>query len=237
MPLPQTPEPLISFLLSISIVCFGFILYHIITINPSPWLSKKNPCNNVRQIIFQRLTGVFVFGFISIVIIIFFFHSRLTLFGTSVPGIKTYFWLLPLSLIIIPLNYYNSKNPENLSKYPQIRLTEWSVELIILSALSWIAYLFAYEFMFRGFFLFSSVALLGIWPAIIINTAIYSLVHIPKGRKETLGAIPFGIIISYLTIKTGTFWFAFFAHVILALSNEWFSIAFHPEIHVKKSKA
>jgi membrane protease YdiL (CAAX protease family) len=88
--------------------------------------------------------------------------------------------------------------------------------------------------MFRGFLLFSSLPVLGIWPSILLNTAVYSLVHIPKGNKETLGAIPFGILISYLAIETGTFWIAFFTHVILALSNEWFSLRTHPEMLFKK---
>ena len=144
-------------------------------------------------------------------------------------------WLLILTAIIIPINYFNSKNPENLLQYPQIREIEWSLSLTILSTISWLAYLFAYEFMLRGFFLFSSVNLLGKWPAIILNTTVYSLVHLPKGKKETIGAIPFGIVISFLTIETGTIWLAFLAHAILALSNEWFSIAFNPEIHFKKS--
>ena len=235
MPLNQNPEILHSFICSFSVVCFGFIFYHVITNKPAYKFSRSLPGNNLKPVIFQRLAGVFFFGFISLITISFFNHSNFYLFGTGIPDFKTLIWLMILSTILIPMNYLNSKNPENLSQYPQIRVKEWSAQLLVLSAISWMAYLLAYEFLFRGYFLFSSMALLGVWPAITINTAIYSLVHIPKGKKETLGAIPFGIIISYLTIKTGTFWLAFFAHVILALSNEWFSIAFHPDFHFKKS--
>lgn len=92
------------------------------------------------------------------------------------------------------------------------------------SALSWIAYLFSYEVLFRGLLLFSAREAIGYWPAIILNTGIYSLVHYPKGIKETLGAVPFGIIICVLTFKTGNMLIAFFTHTILALSNEWLSI-------------
>ena len=195
-----------------------------------------NP-NNTRPIVFQRLTGIFFFGIVSLFIIAYILKSDFSAFGTSAPNSQTLLWTLLLAAVIIPMNYFNSKNPENLAQYPQIRHKEWSVSLLILSAVSWIAYLLAYEFLFRGFLLFSSIPVLGILPAILLNTAVYSLVHIPKGSKETLGAIPFGILLSFLAIQTGSFWIAFFAHVVLALSNEWFSFAFHPDMKLKKSNS
>jgi membrane protease YdiL (CAAX protease family) len=232
---PQNPETIKAFILAFSVVSFGFILYHLITKSPAFKLWEEMNVNNTRQIMIQRLTGIFFFGFISLMIISFSLHADISSFGTAMPGHKTFIWLLILSVVIIPMNFYNSRNPENLSLYPQIRIKEWSYSLLILSALSWVTYLLAYEFLFRGFFLFSSIAVLGVWPSIILNTGIYSLVHIPKGSKETLGAIPFGIFLSYLVIETGSFWIAFFAHVVLALSNEWFSLAFNSEMHLKKS--
>jgi membrane protease YdiL (CAAX protease family) len=234
MPLTQNPETIKAFILAFSVTSFGFILYHAITNSPSFMLWKSLSVNNTHQIIIQRLIGVFFFGFVSLFVISFTLHSDTAKYGTSLPNFKTFLWLIILSIVIIPMNYYNSKNLENLEQYPQIRNSEWTFPLLLLSAISWIAYLFAYEFMFRGFLLFSSLPLLGLWPSILLNTAIYSLVHIPKGNKETLGAIPFGILISYLAIETGTFWIAFFAHVILALSNEWFSLRTHPEMLFKK---
>jgi membrane protease YdiL (CAAX protease family) len=234
MPPTPNPETIKAFISAFSVASFGFVFYHLMTNSPAFKLWEGQTTYNARQIMFRRLTGVFIFGFVSLIVITFALHSDPAGFGTGFPNLKTLIWLLALSLVIIPINYFNSKNPENLIQYPQIRNPKWSSSLLILSAFSWIAYLFAYEFLFRGFFLFSSVAVLGVWPAIILNTAIYSLIHIPKGNKETLGAIPFGFVISYLAIETGTFWIAFFAHVILALSNEWFSLAAQPEMHLEK---
>ena len=231
----QNPEAINTFISAFSVVSFGFILYHLVTNNPAFKSRESVTADNTLHIIIQRLIGIFLFGFSSLFIITYYLHLPFILFGTGLPDNSTFIWLLILSVFIIPMNYYNSGNPGNLSQYPQIRNHEWSFSLLILSALSWIAYLLAYEFMFRGFFLFSSVPVLGVWPAIILNTAVYSLVHIPKGTKETLGSIPLGIILSYLAVKTGSFWIAFFTHVILAISNEWFSLAAHPEMHFKKA--
>jgi len=235
MSLIQNPELLLAFILAFSVVSFGFIFYTVITKSPSYLLWEDLSPDNTIPIISQRLLGVFFFGLSSLVVIQFVLHAPPADFGVSLPNSKTFLWLLILSVVIIPMNYFNAKSPENLSQYPQIRKAEWSTSLLALSSLSWVAYLFAYEFMFRGFLLFASIPILGIWPSIILNTALYSLVHIPKGNKETLGAIPFGILISYLSIETGTFWLAFFVHIVLALSNEWFSIAAHPQICLKRN--
>jgi membrane protease YdiL (CAAX protease family) len=93
-------------------------------------------------------------------------------------------------------------------------------------------YLFAYEFLFRGLLLFFCIEELGVVLALIVNIFLYSLVHIPKGRKETIGAIPMGIILCILTIHSGTIWMAFWIHCSLALSNEWLSIKYHPDMKI-----
>lgn len=100
------------------------------------------------------------------------------------------------------------------------------------NAFTWIAYLFGYELMFRGLLLFTTVEFMGAWPAIILNTALYALVHVPKNLEETIGAIPLGLLLCLITLSTGTFWVAFGVHTCLALSNFFFSLKNHPEMRV-----
>lgn len=57
--------------------------------------------------------------------------------------------------------------------------------------------------MFRGFLLFSCARVLGVWPAIAINTAIYALAHVPKGKTEGIGAVV-GILFCLITLESGT---------------------------------
>lgn len=224
---------LLPFTYAFSLVSFGFVFYQTIISSPSFRLWESFSEDNTRPVMLQRLTGVLFFGLIPVIVFVFFLREDIGSYGIKRPGVSSFVWTLLLSLIIIPMNYFNSRKPDNLGQYPQIRKKDWSINLLILSSISWIAYLFAYEMLFRGFLLFASFSLLGTFPAIIINTGLYSLAHIPKGMKETLGAIPFGILISYLTLKSGSFWIAFFVHIVLALSNEWFSIMAHPDIKIK----
>jgi len=144
------------------------------------------------------------------------------------PGKSAFLYTAILGFVLVGLNLVNRKSVINLETYPAIRNAVWTPPLLVLSAFTWILYLLGYEIMFRGFLLFPAIELIGLWPAIILNVALYSLVHIPKGITEAIGAIPLGIILSWMAYSTGSFWVAFFIHVILALSNEWISFYHHP---------
>jgi membrane protease YdiL (CAAX protease family) len=146
--------------------------------------------------------------------------------------------LLPVALIaaILLVTYFNAPRESNLAMYPQIRKRQWSASIVFGSGITWVVYLFAYEFLFRGILLFSSLASLDQVTSITLNVCIYALFHIPKGMKETLASIPFGIILCLLTIRSGSFYLAFLLHSLLALSNEWFSIYYHPDISLKNTR-
>lgn len=146
------------------------------------------------------------------------------------------FLLLALIISILTVNYFNASRENNLDMYPQIRKRQWSVSLVIGSSMTWLVYLFAYEFLFRGILLFTSLTALTEMTSITLNVSIYTLFHIPKGMKETLASIPFGIILCLVTIEAGSFWIAFLLHSLLALSNEWLSIYFHPDISIKNTR-
>jgi len=193
----------------------------------------------IRIIMLHRLSGATLFGLIPVLVVLLVFRIPVNEFGSNTDHLaKSILWWIPAAVLVIILSYFTARNKNHLAQYPQIRAKQWNSGLITLSAISWITYLAGYEFMFRGFLLFSCLESFGFWPAVIINISLYSLVHLPKGSKETMGSIFFGFILSYSAIVLGSFWFAFLVHITLALSNEWFSIAFHPEMNrVKKQRA
>ncbi len=182
-------------------------------------------------VLFEKLTGFIFFGIIPLTVVFIVFNDRILTYGISTENILlSLYWTAGLSPVLIILSYFNSKTKENLQRYPQIRTSKWSLQLLVVSALSWVLYLLAYEFMFRGFLLFVSERNLGVWLAIIINIVIYSLAHLPKGVKETVGAIPLGLVLCLITLQTGNIWASFFLHLVLALSNEWFSLKANPDM-------
>jgi len=241
--MPELPGPDLKLLegtIAIAVTTLAFLIYYIIT--SSNQLIRKLEQKfrkkdvSIRKIMLHRLSGATLFGLIPLLVILFAFKMPVKDFGMNTVYLaKSILWWVPAALLVVVINYYASRNKNHLAQYPQIRSKQWNSGLITLSAISWITYLAGYEFLFRGFLLFSCLESFGYWPAIIINISLYSLVHLPKGITETMVSVVFGAILCYITIELGSFWFAFFVHITLALSNEWFSIAFHPEmIRIKR---
>src|SRR4030042_2949924 len=222
----------------ISVTTVGFILYWFISLSESIRNSinrrygKRN--TEVIWILFQKLTGVLFLGILPGMICMSLLDYTLADYGINFYNLKSsLYYLLALSVIIIPLTAFSARKKATISTYPQIRTREWSSKLIIINTLNWTLYLFAYEFLFRGILLKTMLSTLGYWPAIVINTSLYSCTHIPKGATETLAAIPFGIILCMITIHTGSIWVAFLAHLILALTNDYAALYFNPEMKIK----
>lgn len=193
---------------------------------------------SLKHIFFTKYFGFISMGILPTILCLVFL-PKLTLADLGLTFIyKTaqfsIFWVLGLSILIIPLVYFSAKKPKNLVNYPQIRAKVWTKKMIFINALGWFLYLFGYEFLFRGVLLIPLIEPLGMWPAIAINIALYSATHIPKGLDETVGAIPLGFVLCLLTISSGTIWIAFIVHVVMAWTNTFTALKFHPEMNLKK---
>ncbi|HLN53292.1 MAG TPA: CPBP family intramembrane glutamic endopeptidase [Lentimicrobium sp.] len=228
-------EMVFHFYSALAVATLGFLLFYFFTFTSFVTGKLQWQLGEPGHVVYQRLTGLLIFGVLPVILILF-SNSLFQEFGLKTPTLSTGLWALLLMTLIILINYFNASSPQNLAMYPQIRRNEWSYSLLATSALSWLSYILAYEFLFRGYLLFSSIQVIGLWPAIILNTIIYSLVHFHKGIKEMVGSLPFGIILCYLCYLTGSIWIAVIAHSTMVLSNEWFSIQKNPAIVIKTTR-
>jgi membrane protease YdiL (CAAX protease family) len=187
--------------------------------------SLKDESKSVVWTLFQRGIGVFFLG-------VFPACAAVTLFSIDLKeyGLGGFFswraglWSFSIGMGIILLNSFTAERQTERQDIPAFQVKEWTIVITLLNTLSWLAYLLAYEFLFRGFLLFSSLNFLGMWPAIFINIVFYSVVHLPKGWQQTLGALPFGLVLCLLTLETGSIWTAFIIHGALAISFDHFSL-------------
>ncbi|MCG8329589.1 MAG: CPBP family intramembrane metalloprotease [Chitinophagales bacterium] len=192
--------------------------------------------NDTRFIHFGRYLGGLSIGIVPAIIMLVVTGKEISEYGvTTGNGLLSLYWILGIASIVVPMNYFNSRKEKHLAFYPNVREREWTPRLVVINAFSWAFYLFGYELMFRGLLLFGTLSLLGPWPAIILNVALYVLVHVPKNLEETVGAAPLGFLLCLITLTTGTIWVAFFVHVTLALSNFFFSLRHHPEMKVVRN--
>ena len=115
--------------------------------------------------------------------------------------ILTVVCLAAMALIL----YRVGKIPEFRSYY-QMRAIDWS-ELLLEHAL----YMFAWEFLFRGYMLFGLEKSIG-RSAIFVQTIPFVLLHLGKPFLETLACIPGGFIFGYIAYRTRSFLPCFIIH-------------------------
>jgi len=226
------------FILAIMWSMAGFACYFFLSDKKSLTLRfwKFNPGLDIyiKQVLLQRTWGLLFLGILPAGLILLQFGESLSDFGLGFSfEMPPPWWSYLLIPVILVAGYFSASTPGNLSLYPQMRIKKWTPGILALSGLSWIVFLIAYEFLFRGFLLYATLTLLEPWSAIAINCTLYAFAHFYKGPGETFGAIPLGILFCYLTLLTGNIWSAVVVHSIMALSNEWYSIWINPDLKVK----
>lgn len=222
MQLSELDHPLVLLLISIVFL----ILHQVIILflpskkkNDLPLIAAKELRSSSAK---ERLIGIFTLGVLPVSILAFNGFEAQNFVGLG----ETFYWpgilyiIIAIFLILAFVNYAShrmdlSKTP-SAAKYFGVR-NSWLIKSTVL----WGLYLFAYELLLRGFLLFSSLELFGAFFAILINCLIYSIIHIPKGRSEAIGAIPFGIILCLVTLYTESFWGAYILHLTLAVPMDW----------------
>jgi len=229
-----------TFFLAVIWSALGFFFYFFFSMNEKLAVRLAGSAASeervsIYSVLIQRLWGVLFMGLIPLLYVSFSKDLDLTGFGTTAKFLNPLPWWTWILLIgILALSFFNAGAKTNLERYPMIRVRKWSYGLVTLSAVSWIAYLVAYEFFFRGILLYAALTLLGPWPAIAINIAIYGYAHMYKGAGEAFGAIPLGVVFCLLTLITGNFWTVIILHVVMALSNEWLSLWKQPEMSISR---
>jgi hypothetical protein len=131
-------------------------------------------------------------------------------------------WALPtaaLAALAAAVGFLAPKGEADLANYPQYLPERWGALELGAEALSWLGYLAAYEFVFRGV-IFSIALPAGPLVAAAFSTALYSLAHLRKGAKESLGCLIFGAVASGLSYACGSIWPATLVHTALVLAND-----------------
>jgi len=219
------------FTTAISWSIVGFALYYFLFVKRSP--GKQD----LKALSIQRLGGILFMGIFPLLLIPLVFKGGLRDYGLTFSfSVPPPWWIWILLPVILVLSYFQAAAPKNLELYPQVRDREWTPATLLISGLGWTAFLLAYEFFFRGFLLFASLQIMDPLPAVALNCALYGFAHFYKGPGETFGALPLGILVSYLSILTGNIWCAVLIHCVMALSNEWFSLRAHPDMKLIKKR-
>jgi len=155
---------------------------------------------------FPRATALIYYLLVPLAAGFLFFRDKPWDYGIRIGRWKWAIMLTAACLAAMALILYGaSKIPEFRSYYHKNAI-EWS-ELLLSTAL----YMFAWEFLFRGYMLFGLEKSIG-KNAIFVQAIPFVLLHLGKPFLETLFCIPGGFILGYVAYRTRSFLPCFIIH-------------------------
>jgi len=218
---------------SLALVIIVSYIFFFITDKVNTFKKEKTKFVLTLFFIFKKLAGFFLLGFLPAIIFLTFFNYWPWQSANMLNHSKIWImWMTLVCLLLVVFNLFNAKRPGIQSRYPELYLMNWNSGSLGVVAVGWIVYLIGYEFLFRGILLHTSIQAFGIWPAVVINLAIYSSLHLYKGLDEAIAAIPFGAFMCYLTIESNSVIPAILVHSIQAISNEFACIYRNPKMNI-----
>ncbi|GEM_PF-5421539 len=175
-----------------------------------------------QSLVWERITGIVVLGG-GPLLLLFFTNLNVAVSSAVLPQFtfQSVFLLILLGALIMAFASW---------WFPKMKLQQFHSPLldirsyqkwVLPNVILWVCYLAAYEWIMRGLILYASVAWVGQTTAIVLNCILYALIHVHKGRNQVVGALPFGFVLCWITLETGSFWAAYLLHLILTLSMEW----------------
>ncbi|MBZ0201292.1 MAG: CPBP family intramembrane metalloprotease [Ignavibacteriaceae bacterium] len=165
----------------------------------------------------------FVFFILSALIIKFVLKEKVKAYGLTVGdfsvGIK--FTLLFL-VIMVPIVWVVSSYPEFAATYPQYKSARESWVTFFIFETGMLIYMFAWEFIWRGFMLFGLEKKFGYY-TVFIQMIPFLILHNGKPAGETFGAIIAGVALGVLALRTRSFLYGVIIHEAVMFSINLFS--------------
>ena len=155
---------------------------------------------------FPRATELIYYLLVPLAAGLLFFRDKPWDYGIRIGRWKSSIILTAACLAAMALILYGAgKMPEFRSYYHRYAI-DWS-KLLLDTAL----YMFAWEFLFRGYMLFGLEKSIG-KGAIFVQAIPFVLLHLGKPFLETLACIPGGFILGYVAYRTRSFLPCFIIH-------------------------
>ncbi len=154
----------------------------------------------------------FSFFILPAVLIKFLFKEKISSYGVNTGDYSTGFKLsLLFYLIMLPFLWVATSYPSFERIYPHILSARESWIIFLIYEAGLLLYMFAWEFIWRGYMLFGLKEKFGYY-AIFIQTIPFVILHNGKPAAETFGAIAAGIALGILAVRTGSIIYGFLIH-------------------------
>ena len=188
-------------------------------------LSPRNPYYGMLPYVYWAISSIVLRVLVPIAIIVWVLHSRPIDFGYRLRGVTSHAWLYLLMFVaMIPLVAAASFTPAFQAKYPLFFNPEGGWTQFVLYQLAYGIQFVGVEAFFRGYMTFGLYPRFG-YLAVFIMVIPYTMVHFGKPPLEVFMAIPAGLLLGYLALKTRSWVFGAALHWTVAITMDLMAIA------------
>lgn len=170
------------------------------------------------EYLFWFIGDFLTYFFMPYLIIHFLFKEKLAIFGLKLGD-----WRIGLKISLIflvtmlPVIWIVSASPSFTTKYPHLLSVREVWSKFVIYELGMLIYMFAWEFIWRGYMLFGLEEKFGYY-AVLIQMIPFLILHNGKPLPETIGAIFGGIALGILAFRTRSFLYGVIVHISIMFS-------------------
>ncbi|MFC1529920.1 CPBP family intramembrane glutamic endopeptidase [Gemmatimonadota bacterium] len=169
----------------------------------------------------RRFSTIFTVGLVPLTTIFIVFGRGAREYGIGLPDDPLWFLAgFVFCLVILPIMTPFIRKPNLGNTLPRARIASWNRNDRTWNAISWICYLAAYEAGLRGYVLFALMRSVGIWPAILVMTAIYVFIHLDKPWEEVIGSALMGPVFGLIALYSGSVLIPWLMHSFIANATD-----------------
>jgi len=173
------------------------------------------------EYLFWFIGDFITFFILPFCIINFFLREKITTFGLKLGdwrvGLKI---SLIFFLIMLPVIWIVSASPSFTSKYPHLLSLREVWSKFFIYELGMLIYMFAWEFVWRGYMLFGLEEKFGYY-SVLTQMIPFVILHNGKPLPETIGAIFGGIALGILAFRTRSFIYGVIVHMGIMFSIDF----------------
>jgi membrane protease YdiL (CAAX protease family) len=184
---------------------------------------RLHPDKQLNEYLYWFTGDFFTFFIVPALIIKFYFRERLSDYGLRTgdyrSGLK---YSLLFLIIMFPIVWLISAGDQFSESYPHVQSARNSWQIFFIYQTGMLLYMFAWEFIWRGFMLFGLEERFGYY-TVLIQMLPFLILHNGKPLPETAGAIVAGIALGILALRTRSIFYCVLVHSAVMFSMDLIS--------------
>jgi membrane protease YdiL (CAAX protease family) len=173
------------------------------------------------EYLFWFIGDFITFFILPCLLIVFFLKEKISVFGLKLGDWRVGLKISVLFfLIMLPLTWIVSASPSFTAKYPHLLSLREVWSKFFIYEVGMLIYMFAWEFIWRGYMLFGLEEKFGYY-SVLIQMIPFLILHNGKPLPETFGAILGGIALGILAFRTRSFIYGVIVHMGIMFSIDF----------------